>query len=477
MKEELIRIEHGYFHSESGQYQFDVSIAHGECIGVYVDEHLTSGTAYLDIFKGKTVFTDGRAFCCGQRIGATGLERWIRQNAIVVDKSRFASKELTMRDFVLALVRTNHLRQRFPSTERLTSLAATDMLHRMGLNLPWSTRLIDLSMLDYYRLSIFRAWFNGYKLLVLDRLTETLRRQDLAKLMDCVQLLLRHGTAVFLFDMDEAFMFRYASRIDVIRDRRTFFRLYPEEYGPRLFELLGWEGGRGVKRFEHTAMTEGAPVLSVRDLHFPALPPMTFDIRRGEIAFLRDENYNTGRRLHECFLGDRGWTSGFFRLNGRLYQPGDLGRVIGSEIGIQIERPDRPGGVLFDNMTALDNLCTSLIPKAGQHIIRKKIVSSILSEALRWFPKEMLLQPLSSWSYPERLRFSYYRWYLLNPRLLICFFPFAGQESTHHKMIIDLLVLCAQRGMAVWIISSGIDAICETTDNEEFLRRLHYLNK
>lgn len=68
MKEELIRIEHGYFHSESGQYQFDVSIAHGECIGVYVDEHLTSGTAYLDIFKGKTVFTDGRAFCCGQRI-------------------------------------------------------------------------------------------------------------------------------------------------------------------------------------------------------------------------------------------------------------------------------------------------------------------------------------------------------------------------------------------------------------------------
>lgn len=69
---------------------------------------------------------------------------------------------------------------------------------------------------------------------------------------------------------------------------------------------------------------------------------MTFDIRRGEIAFLRDENYNTGRRLHECFLGDRGWTSGFFRLNGRLYQPGDLGRVIGSEIGIQIERPTAP---------------------------------------------------------------------------------------------------------------------------------------
>ena len=68
--------------------------------------------------------------------------------------------------------------------------------------------------------------------------------------------------------------------------------------------------------------------------------------------------------------------------------------------------------------------------------------------------------PLSAWSLPDRLRFSYYRWYLLNP-----------------KMIIDMLVLCARRGMAVWIISSGIDAICEKTDNEEFLRRLRYIKE
>ena len=43
-------------------------------------------------------------------------------------------------------------------------------------------------------------------------------------------------------------------------------------------------------------------------------------------------------------------------------------------------------------------------------------------------------------------------------------------------MIIDMLVLCARRGMAVWIIS-GIDSICEKTDNEEFLRRLRYIKE
>ena len=44
-------------------------------------------------------------------------------------------------------------------------------------------------------------------------------------------------------------------------------------------------------------------------------------------------------------------------------------------------------------------------------------------------------------------------------------------------MIIDMLVVCARRGMAVWVVSSGIDAICEKTENRELLQRLHYINE
>ena len=96
MKEELIRIEHGVFRSDTGEYRFDISVSCGECIGVYVDEYLTSGTAYLDLFKGRLALTDGRAFCCGSKTGAAVIEHWIRQNTMLVDKSRFAGRELTM---------------------------------------------------------------------------------------------------------------------------------------------------------------------------------------------------------------------------------------------------------------------------------------------------------------------------------------------------------------------------------------------
>ena len=42
---------------------------------------------------------------------------------------------------------------------------------------------------------------------------------------------------------------------------------------------------------------------------------------------------------------------------------------------------------------------------------------------------------------------------------------------------VSVALQLARRGMAVWIISSGIDAICEKTDNEEFLRRLRYIKE
>ena len=77
MKEELIRVDNGHFLSEGSDYQFDIFIARGECIGIYVDEHLTSGTAYLDIFKGYSSMAGGAAFCCGDRVGS-----WIKTGLI-----------------------------------------------------------------------------------------------------------------------------------------------------------------------------------------------------------------------------------------------------------------------------------------------------------------------------------------------------------------------------------------------------------
>ena len=309
----------------------------------------------------------------------------------------------------------------------------------------------------------------------MDRLTEVLRQKDMEKLMQCVQQLLEYGAAVILLDLDETFIFRSSDRIDVVKNRQTCYHLYPEEYGEKLYKILGWEGHGSVEK-QTGPCSGGDVVLRVSGLTFSGAAPLDLQISGGEIAFLRDENYSTAMQLQSCFLGGQRWLAGSFCLDGTAYTHGELAGLIGTEIGIQIERPDRSNGVLFDDLTGIDNLSISLLSKAGKRIATGRVKESILDEASRWFPREALQQPLRTWPLPERLRFSYCKWYLLNPKLLICFFPIAGQEPAHHETIIEMLVSCAERGMAVWVISSGIDAICEKTENQEFLRRLRYLN-
>lgn len=478
MKEELIRIENGRFQHGGGDYRFEIEIAQGECIGVYMDEHLYAGTAYLGIFSGTTALREGKAFACGRRIQISEMGRWIRQNSVIVNKHRFLSKELTARDYVIALGKKMSRAQAKEADKRISSETSRCIRKQMGIDFGWEKKLTELSMLEYYKLAIYKAWFVKSKMIVLDRITEILRRKDLEEFMDCVQILLQRGIAVFLLDMDEEFMYRYANRVDVVKNRKFCYRLYPGEYDERLYEILGWERRSGVpERTDIGIKQQGAIVLTVSDLQFESMAPLSFQIRSGEIAFLRDENYNTVSQIRDCFLGERGWLSGSFCLGGTYYDRNTLRKRLGRDIGIQIEMPDRKGGILLDNMTALDNLSNSLIPKAGKHLIRKRIVNNILDEASEWFEKEELLRPICEWSLPQRLRLSYYKWYLTNPMLLICLFPFAGQEPLYHEMIIEMLVTCAKRGMAIWIISSGIDAICEKTENTEFLERLRYLNE
>lgn len=179
--------------------------------------------------------------------------------------------------------------------------------------------------------------------------------------------------------------------------------------------------------FRIAAPMDKTSVLSLSNLTFNGLPPIDFSLDSGEIGLLQDENYRTG-------------------------------------------------GVLFDNLSALENLSTSLIPKAGKHFLHRHLMDSILDEASEWFDKDALLKSISTWSMPERLRLSYFKWYLMNPKVLICLFPFLGQESIYHEMIIDLLVLCARRGIAVWVISSGIHTIREKTRSREFLERVRFLD-
>lgn len=483
MKEELIRIENGLFLHESTLYRFDVEVSKGECIGIFADTHEYDGTAYEGIFSGTSVIQGGKAFAFGKRVSYPMMNLWIRDHVVRLNRNRFTAKESTVRDFLLFLGPGRWRKERNLLKKRLASEEAVRLLEQMKISASFRDKLTGLSVTEYYKLAVFRAWLWGYSIMVLDRLSEILPSQDLDCFMDCVQILQGRGIGCVMLELNEDFLFRYASRVDILQNRKLCYRLEPDEYDSRLYKILGWKmlSGKGFER--ETIISEktkkekpdASKVFVAENLTFEGLEPMNFVLRKGDIALYRDENLQFVPLLKKCIFENQNWTAGEIWLDGEWCNAAKLRKKIGFQIGVQTELPDRRDGILFENLSGLENIYDSLIPKSGRRLIRKKTVDSIRKTAEEAFSREMLARPVKEWSHPDRLRLIYYRWYLLNPKLLICMMPFSGQEAAHHEMIIDLLVRCARRGMAILLISSGADGIYEKTENQEFRERLFQL--
>ena len=190
-----------------------------------------------------------------------------------------------------------------------------------------------------------------------------------------------------------------------------------------------------------------------------------------------DRNYQTALEIRKLFLREKRWTKGQIRVNGSACSPAVLSSMLGKEIGIQLENPGKKGKTLYYNLSGLENLSSMLIPKMGSRIVRKKIEQNIMKEAGEWFDEELLRQKISEWTPEDRLRLSYYKWYLVNPQILICFFPFSGTDFLKYRIIMDMLTMCAEKGMAILMISTDIEGICEKINDANFINRIRYINK
>ncbi|MDO4491843.1 MAG: hypothetical protein Q4B85_12320 [Lachnospiraceae bacterium] len=478
MKEELIRIENGEFLYEGNCYRFDLELSRGECVGVFTDDHVHEGTVYEGIFGGKSLFRGGRAFVWGKRVSSEEMAQFIRHHVVRLNRYRFTARESNVTDFLLCLGPDLSLSERRKIRRRLESDEASQLKKQMGITCSGKEKLIHLSVTEYYKLAVFRAWLRGYSVMILDRISEILPSQDLEDFMYCVRLLLGQGMGCIMLEINEDVLFNWASRIDVLQNRRLCFRLEPEEYDERLYRILGWrkkmQSSVDVRNRE-PVLSDGKTGFSLRNLVLPGKKPVNLEIQKGEIALFRDEHLEVLPLIKKCILEGENWILGDVYLGGSPVSTEEFRRMIGREICIQTELPDRDGGILFENLSGLENLAGALIPKTGRRVIRKNAVNSILKRAEEAFSRELLLKPVAQWSHPDRLKLIYYRWYLQNPKVLICLMPFSGQEAAYHEMILDMLVECAGRGMAILLVSSGVDRIYEKTENQEFRKRLKIL--
>lgn len=484
MKEELIRIENGRIGRGEHQLNIEMEVARGESIGIFFD-NLVNSDVFLEFFRGNLRLMQGKSYLFGERIPTEEMGKKIVESAMILEKQSKFSAELTAWDFLIALRSRTGRRDRKEQLKRFYSPEAEEIRRLLEIDFQWKDSLVSLTPLSFCRLFLFKVWFYHYEIIVLGHITEMLRENDINKLMEYTEYFLQRGMAFLLVDQENDFLFSHTSRIDIIKNGMTCYRLFPEQYGEetliRILKGKEWKNTdfrqeeEAGKRSEYPAVS--STVLEFDKVRISQIEELSFQIRKGEIGLLLDRNYQTAKEIQNIFLNGKHWEQGQIRVNGKSCRPGDLTSLLGKKIGIQLENPGKRGKTLYYNLTGLENLSNMLVPKTGRWLVKKKIERSIMREAETWFDTEKLKQKVSQWSVQDRLKLSYYKWYLVNPQILICFFPFSGTDFWMHQIVMDMLSVCAEKGMGILMISTDIEGICERINNADFINRIRYIDK
>ncbi len=483
MKEELIRIENGKIRKGDHLLDIDVEISRGESIGIISDNLMNSDT-FLDFFRGNLRLEQGKAYFLGERTSMEEIGKKITESTMILERKNKFSPELAAWDFLVALRGGTGRNGKKEQLKRFHSPEAEEVRKNLEIDFQWKDSLAYLTPLSLCRLYLFKAWFCHYEIMVLGHITEVLRENDIHKLMEYVEYFLQRGMAFLLVDQESSFLFSHTCRIDVLKNGITCYRLFPEQFDQEtlIHIMRGKDHGKEsnmdkiIDKKEKNASIS-SPVLEFDKVVSDMTDELNFQIRKGEIGVLLDYNYQTALEIRRIFLNEKRWKRGQIRVNGSTCSPAVLSSMLGKEIGIQLENPAKKGKTLYYNLSGLENLSSMLIPKMGSRIVRKKIEQNIMKEAGEWFDEKLLRQKISEWTPEDRLRLSYYKWYLVNPYVLICFFPFSGTDFLKYRIIMDMLTMCAEKGMAILMISTDIEGICEKINDANFINRIRYINK
>ena len=72
----------------------------------------------------------------------------------------------------------------------------------------------------------------------------------------------------------------------------------------------------------------------------------------------------------------------------------------------------------------------------------------------------------------DYLILSYLKWYMLNPGILICFFPFNGLEYYLYDQVVEMMLMCLGKSMGILLLTGEAGGISSRCNNKEFLNRL-----
>jgi ribose transport system ATP-binding protein len=339
-----------------------------------------------------------------------------------------------------------------------TEAAADAALRLVEAEFSATARVSSLTRTEKSLVAIARALAASSDYLVLDEPTASLPADEVERLFAALRPLKAKGVGMIYVShrLDE--IFRIADRVAVLRDgqmvgMRPISHTTPDE-------LVSLIVGRKAREIARPPVQEGPSILTVTGLATPAVGPVSFDIRRGELlglAGLRGAGHeDIGRALFGVIPH-----AGRVALDGQAPDLRTAQTAMRSGIGLVAR--DRIGESVAPGLAIRENafLNPSATGRAGLSLLsprREEAMAKAVGQRVGLSPNDPTLA-IEALSGGNQQKVVVGRWLDSGRRLLITEDPTAGVDVGAKAEIYHLLYEALASGMGVLVVSTDFEEI------------------
>ncbi|WRH63939.1 MAG: sugar ABC transporter ATP-binding protein [Fuscovulum sp.] len=339
-----------------------------------------------------------------------------------------------------------------------TEAAADAALALVEAEFPATARVSSLTRTQKSLVAIARALAASSDFLVLDEPTASLPADEVERLFAALRPLKARGVGMIYVShrLDE--IFRIADRVAVLRDGQMVGMRPIEHTTPA--ELVSLIVGRKAREIARPAVQDGPSILKVEELATPAVGPVSFDIRRGELlglAGLRGAGHeDIGRALFGVIPH-----AGRIALDGKAPDLRSAQTAMRSGVGLVAR--DRIGESVALGLAIREN--AFLNPSAtGRGLLslmsprREEAIAEAIGRRVGLSPNDPTLA-IEALSGGNQQKVVVGRWLDSGRRLLITEDPTAGVDVGAKAEIYHLLYEALASGMGVLVVSTDFEEI------------------
>jgi simple sugar transport system ATP-binding protein len=349
-----------------------------------------------------------------------------------------------------------------------------EVSHNYGLPLDPAREVHTLSVGERQRIEIVRCLLQNPKLLIMDEPTSVLTPQEVLRLFETLRQLAAEGVSILYISHKLEEIKTLCDTATILRGGKVVATCDPKaETAKSMAQLMIGTAVRTLSR--RTAVRDGAPRLTVRNLEMPAAGPfgttlkdISFEVRRGEIFGIAGVAGNGQNELFQAISGERLVASAaMVALEDRPV--GRVGAGGRRRLGLCCVPEERNGHGAVPDMSLVENAVLSARHRMGltaSGFIRSQAAASFAETIIREFDVRTpgAAAAARSLSGGNLQKFIVGREVLQNPGVLMVSQPTWGVDAGAAAAIHQALFNLAGASAAVLVISQDLDELLTLTD-------------